>query len=29
MSWLAENWESIMTLLNAFGLILVSKKGKK
>ena len=29
MSWLAENWDGIMTILNAFGLLLVAKKGKK
>ena len=29
MSWLAENWDGIMTILNAIGLFLVSKKGKK
>jgi len=30
MSFLANNWETIMTLLNAFGLVLVnSRKANK
>lgn len=29
MDWLASNWDSIMTILNAIGLVLVSRKGSK
>lgn len=26
MNWLADNWDSIMTVLNTFGLLLVSRR---
>ena len=30
MSWLANNWDAIMTILNTLGLLIVSKaKAKK
>lgn len=29
MNFLAANWDTIMTLLNAVGLIIVSKQKKK
>ena len=29
MSFLAENWDSIMSILNALGLVLVAKQKNK
>ena len=29
MAWLAANWDDIMTLLNAVGLLLVAKHKKE
>lgn len=29
MSWLAANWDGIMTILNAIGLLLVAKNRKQ
>jgi len=29
MDWLANNWETVMTVMNAIGLALVGMKGKK
>lgn len=26
MSWLADNWDAIMTILNTVGLLIVTKK---
>lgn len=28
MSWLAANWDSIMTILNTVGLLFISKQKK-
>jgi len=28
MIWLAENWDTLMTILNAIGLVIVGKKSK-
>lgn len=29
MQWLADNWDSLMTILNTIGLVLISKKKGK
>lgn len=27
--WLADNWEGVMSILNAIGLVLVNKRAKR
>ena len=29
MSWLADNWDAIMTVLNTLGLLVVSSRKRK